>query len=360
MNTLTRRLIKMSSSEIYDNKSAPPSQSGFSLIEIIGVMAIIAILLTAAVPNVMNLIKNERYDAEEVTVDEVGAALQAYIENRHIIPDSAGWADSLAPYIDLSSSQLRSTVNGSRRLIIHPNFYTARLPRRSFNQDSISAASGIPITSIPTQAQVLIVSNLYEKVPFTSFNTARFEAVWNQSGSIPNGFKVNDSVSIRRVSLNSSFYPVTFNTSSAPATYAVNSTKNTDAKPWPTAVETKYLLKNTRIYTRKTSGGDITGSYLSNQSITLGAPPSYEGSSNVSSSSTPSSSSSSSVVVSSSSSSRAACLSYPNWSSRTTYRNNANVRHSGRQYRSKNSQWGNRGNPPGVSTWFWTDRGVCR
>lgn len=324
------------------------TQRGFSLIEMIGVLAIIAILLSAATPNVIKLIKNERYDAEELTVEQIGESLRSFVLAKQIIPGNTGWADSLASYADLSVNDIANTLNGTRRYIVHPSFTLDNFPTNAYHQDSLFIANDdISLSVQPTQAQIMIVSNLYANLPTTALTEAQFIATWNQSGAIPAGFTINDSVSIERVSLNALFHSAVFNTASAPATWALNTTDPLDEAPWPTNPTERYLLQGSKVYTRGTTSGNIEGIYNITSDIALGAPPSYE--------------SSNSGISSSggvSSSSAASCGAYPEWNSSTQYSGSSEVYYSVNRWVYRSIRGNNTNNVPTNTSW-WVYLQVC-
>lgn len=317
-------------------------QHGFSLIEIIGVMAIVAILLSAAAPNIIKMIKNEQADAETTTLDVLGGALIDFISEKQNIPAPDSWTDSLAPYVDFASNDLSVAINGNRVMYVHPSFTFSNFPSQSYNQDSLFIADDdIPLTSAPTDARIIFASNIYQNITTASLTAAQFDAVWNQSGSIPADLVAGDSVSIERVNLSNLFFPVIFNVNSAPASWAVNTTSTSEDAAWPTSSQERYLLKNSKIYTRSTDGVDPIGDiYLVNQAITMGSTTSSGGSSS-----------------GSSSSSGIDCSTPPNWNGSTTFDAGDQAVHSNKLYTSTNN--GNTGNPPNVSTWWWTEEGDC-
>ena len=244
-------------------------QKGFSLIELIGVLAIIAIVLSAATPSIINQIKNATYDQEVETLSDIAESLTTYITDNHIIPSNEVWAVSLSNYTTLSATDLLATKSGTRRYIVHPSFTIDNFPADSYNQDSLFLANNTLTTTKPTNTQILLISNVVEDLPATTLNQAQFDAVWSQSGTIPAGFSLSDSVVIQRISLGGIFQPFVMNILSPPATWAVNSTATADERPWPSSVTTQYIMKNSTVYTRATVSGTIDGAYLTNQGYTL-------------------------------------------------------------------------------------------
>jgi prepilin-type N-terminal cleavage/methylation domain-containing protein len=87
-------------------------RAGFSLIELIGVIAIMAIMAGVLVPNVLKTVDRAAVVAEQRTAENLGTQLKMYVR-RNPLPPAPGsvstmpavpaWATSLAQYSDLSS-----------------------------------------------------------------------------------------------------------------------------------------------------------------------------------------------------------------------------------------------------------------
>ena len=59
-----------------DHIAKRPSRTGFTLIEMIGVMVVISILFAAAVPSVVNLIRTQRSVDDRAALPKIAAALK--------------------------------------------------------------------------------------------------------------------------------------------------------------------------------------------------------------------------------------------------------------------------------------------
>jgi prepilin-type N-terminal cleavage/methylation domain len=78
---------------------------GFTLIEMVGVLAIMAILSAMIVPNVVKQMQGARQDVEDQTLDILADGLVNYVLENRIIPQSGYgqgiWSGNIATQTDL-------------------------------------------------------------------------------------------------------------------------------------------------------------------------------------------------------------------------------------------------------------------
>lgn len=190
-------------------------RGGFTLIEMIGVLAIIAIIASAIVPNVAREVRRSIAEAEDKQLDVISNALiQHAIQYRVLSGSAAGeWNADVAPFLDLPSSQIINNRSaGTRRLIWRP---TNGLGGSPYNQTARFSAGVTPQgtlpSALPVQAKCIMISDLSGTAPVLNLTDAQFDAVWQQSGATPAGFTENEKFRIRRLGFTGNFYPVTVN-----------------------------------------------------------------------------------------------------------------------------------------------------
>lgn len=90
-----------------------PSSPAFSLLEMIGVLAVMAILAAAITPNVVRQLDRSRVRAERDSLHALGSQIESYVRDTGSLPahgsataDPRTWAITLASYSDLSAAQL--------------------------------------------------------------------------------------------------------------------------------------------------------------------------------------------------------------------------------------------------------------
>jgi prepilin-type N-terminal cleavage/methylation domain-containing protein len=139
----------------------------FSLIELIGVLAIMAILASVLVPNVLKSIDRAAVKAEAETLGNLGDAAKLYLRDTSVEPTSANWSTALGAYASLNPTDLLTNRRHNSRIYV---------------ADPVAA-----------NERALLVSSMRAglALPSVSALSANFDAVWNWSdagGIRPAGF----------------------------------------------------------------------------------------------------------------------------------------------------------------------------
>jgi prepilin-type N-terminal cleavage/methylation domain-containing protein len=226
------------------------SNAGFTLIEMIGVLAIIAIIASAIVPNIAREVTRAIADAEDMELRSLEDAFLQYIsESKSISGVATGqWNVDIAPYLSIPSAKIVTNKgSGTRRLIVRPTNGLGAFP---YSQATRFLAGVTPQGTLPTaaplQARFLFVSNLSGNAPVTNLTDVQFDAVWDQTGTIPAGFTENEKLRLNRIGLVKNFYPVTISCSGIASTprWSLDAAA---AKSLNVGTFTVYLLQGTRI-----------------------------------------------------------------------------------------------------------------
>ena len=225
---------------------------GFTLIEIIGVLAILAIMASVLVPNVAREIKRAVANAEDRDLEAISNALIVSARERHRIPGTASgdWDTAAAGYLSVPVSKILLNRGGTvRRMITRATNDLGGLP---YDQSSRFTAGASPTGSLPvsapSQVRILFISNLNGAAPAANLNNAQFDNVWNQSGTIPNGFIENENTRICRLNLVPEFFPIAVNCLNSVMGIPRWSLDNAPPKTFnTTGTFTVYLYKGTRI-----------------------------------------------------------------------------------------------------------------
>lgn len=144
----------------------PPSPAaGFTLIEMIGVLAIMGILAGVLVPNALRAIENAAVAAEVKTLHGLGDQVRTYLRTQGTPPPVATWTTALGTYADLSPADLATN-------------------KRQMNRVYLTDPA-----SVPTQ-RVIILSSMRTGLALptaANINTAvRFQDIWQTTdGSLP-------------------------------------------------------------------------------------------------------------------------------------------------------------------------------
>jgi len=141
------------------------ARPGFTLIELVGVLAIMAIMAGVLVPNILKAVDRASASAEAQTLGNLGTALKTYLSAVGTAPTAANWTTTLASYADLSPAGIAANPRGvSRVYLLDP------------------AASPAP--------RVIMLSSLRQTLALpTAANistAAEFQSIWaTVDGSVP-------------------------------------------------------------------------------------------------------------------------------------------------------------------------------
>ena len=148
----------------------------YTLVELIGVLSLVTILVTAAVNLVLGRLKRVDQLAEAATLESLARALEKVILDRRILPGTNDWLSCIQAEIDGPASRLaRTRSGGSRWLLYHPGSSV-----RPGGVARVQTASGFQVASLDTE-KILIVSLLQGSLPagLDMGSSATFDAFWN-------------------------------------------------------------------------------------------------------------------------------------------------------------------------------------
>ena len=138
---------------------------GFTLIEMIGVLAILAILTSFIAPNVIGQLKAAKREAEEEQLAAIAKGIELYLRQIRAFPPNLS---VLSPdYVPIALGQLTTNANG--------------FPRYYFIQPNISSftnTAGLGTTNL-ADARFVLITDLSQDANPTINNDAQFESWWN-------------------------------------------------------------------------------------------------------------------------------------------------------------------------------------
>jgi len=189
---------------------------GFSLIEFIGVLAILAILGAVIAPNLIRQIDMAERDAEVEALRTLESGLRQYVRREKMIPDVQTWAEAVASQINRPAAQVYANRRGLARILVYDRKLAANLPFRQVSR-------GFP--NPPANLRFMLISHLSQDIgalhpggDLDRMGAGMFDAVWNQQGQ-PAALTEGGDLLIQRINLSDMFHILALN-------------NNDDAQAW--------------------------------------------------------------------------------------------------------------------------------
>jgi prepilin-type N-terminal cleavage/methylation domain-containing protein len=91
---------------------------GFTLIEMIGVLAIMAIIASVVAPNALRSLDRAAVTAECTSLGNLGDSVKYYLRDNGVAPTAANWTVTLGSYANLSPADLATNTRGMARVYI--------------------------------------------------------------------------------------------------------------------------------------------------------------------------------------------------------------------------------------------------
>lgn len=219
---------------------------GFTLMELIGVMAIVSIMAAVIAPGVFKVIDANIGDAENKNIKALAGALEDSITETKRIPhqNTTEWITATAAYVDLPTSEIEFNArNFRRRIYIDPQFFTTS--NTTFT--GYTQTSGL--AQAPVSPRIMLVSDLTRNAPNPPTSNAAFSTIWDQTSgaSVVEGPKVK----IQRLNLAPLFHRVVLvNSNTQQPAYSIEAGSASPVPPAVGAVDgniTRYLLENSNL-----------------------------------------------------------------------------------------------------------------
>jgi len=189
------------------------TQAGYTLIEMIGVLAILAILVTMITPSIIERIRHAQISKEAKTLPTLGEALQRHILRHKNIPN-AMWAQVIADELAAPIRQVGTSVAGNPRVfLIDPEFQIGDHEGLPYDQTEEGA------TAAPVHARVMFISSQGRPLPSLiasglASDPEIFENIWNAArDTVPIGWpaewdRQGEALQIHRMNLAPLFHRV--------------------------------------------------------------------------------------------------------------------------------------------------------
>lgn len=221
-------------------------QKGFSLMELIGVMTVMAILAGTLAPNFADTINRANSEAEKINMNVLSDALRQYVIDQKRIPRANvnQWRPAIAGVTSIPEGEVEFNDKGyRRRLVFDPRFLTGA----DSNFPGVVQNQGL--ATPPVSPRAMLISDLTRNVPAVANNTATFNAIWNQTGTP--AIVESDDVIIERLHFGDLFHRVILsNQNTAQPYFRLENGTNVAIPAAVSGVDgviTRYVLQNSQI-----------------------------------------------------------------------------------------------------------------
>src|SRR2546425_11610900 len=178
---------------------------GWTLIESIAVMAVIAILAAMVAPTIIKRVDRAAWTQETANLNAIGDALTQSIVRTKTIPTFTNWASAVASQMSLPVSAITTNVRRYARAFLID-------PMVTIGGADLPYTQTINGTTKPNNARVMIVSSLGGPLPngisSAPQDVPTFQAIWDTpEGGTPAGWTMSgDDLRIKKLNLETLFH----------------------------------------------------------------------------------------------------------------------------------------------------------
>lgn len=222
---------------------------GFTLIEVIMVLAVLVILTAAILPVLTSQLDEKARVREEETLKGIAAGVESYVMRAHSVPGASGFVTAIAPEIGSTVDRLMVNDRGLPRLLLIDD----RLRIGTNASSVLPYTQGIEGSVKPVSPRMLLISSVGKELPSTLTNgvlaTNLFDAIWNtQPRQVPAGWTWTGSgedLKIQRIYLGDLFHQLALN--SVGTTYGSYGLDNATPVQISGVPKSIYVIRNTRV-----------------------------------------------------------------------------------------------------------------
>jgi len=219
-------LAQPASVSLTPHASRLTSSQGFTLVELIGVLAILAILASFITPNVINQLRGARRDAEDQQLVNIAQGIELFIRQTRSFP--ANLAVLSPDYVPVSSGQLNNNANGFLRYyFVQPNI------------SGYTNVAGLDPAAL-ADSRFLLITDLTQNTNPTIITDAEFETWWNTDETGTPDLKIH------RGHVGHLFHLLSLSADGAGGSYDIDGTA-TDSGGGTLALHTRYHVTGTSI-----------------------------------------------------------------------------------------------------------------
>ena len=202
-----------------------PNEAGFALIAMVGALAIVVILATVMLPNMVTSYNSKANEKEDSTLQDIGASSATYLRSTHT------WAPNLATHAGYSPLDSTQLLQNDR---LFPRYYALHP-----NMTGFSNGAGLAETAL-TDARIILISNRTADAAPNISTGNDFEGWWNTDESATPGLH------IYRGNLASTFLKVSLSSAGNGGSFQIGGT-TTNSSGGTLATYERYHLPGTTL-----------------------------------------------------------------------------------------------------------------
>ena len=192
----------MSHQPAIQTSESPVRRSAFALIEMLGVLAVLAILALALAPVLIRRMDIAAVNSETATLTTISNALVVQVLHNTSIPSEDTWFEAVGNCVALPSASITTNARRhARAFLVDPSGWLGtNLPSTGYYSQTNGGTPNI------NSAYLMIVSSLSADLPISSGRSADFANIWTNSiNTIPSSFGTwggrADDLLIQRINL---------------------------------------------------------------------------------------------------------------------------------------------------------------
>lgn len=199
--------------------------AGFTLIEVIGVLAVMATLMAIIAPTVLDQIDRAEQDAEARSLQSIGTGVELYLRQNFAWPANLA---ALSPdYVAIGNTQLTTNSRGyARYFFVHPT------------TSGYDNAVGLTSTTL-SDARYLLISNVSSDAAPTITDATEFNTWWNTDTT------TTPDLQIYRGHVASLFHLVSISAVGQEGSYRIHGTATNGGNGGTLAMRATYHLAGT-------------------------------------------------------------------------------------------------------------------
>ncbi len=184
-------------------------QQGFSLIALVGTLAVISIGLAVAAPHLLHLFNQQDQEVEDQQLRRIADGIVLYLKEQKAYPPSLA---ALVPdYVPFSIDQIAANARG------FPRYYAIHPAMNGFNN-----STGLPTAQL-ANARFLLLSDLSQDIAPTINTAADFDGWWTTDETL------TSDLHIHRGNIGHLFYSFAITPEGNGASYFISSNPPTDS-----------------------------------------------------------------------------------------------------------------------------------